>query len=249
MLPLLPFELLLILGIFGFYLVDAAQLLFRNEVLLQSTASGWRARAPAGLSLRGRYLHLPNPLAPGHLLLRLNWYGSAAPIEPQMLLELRGTLQPLRYLCGLLAIQLLLGLPVVLLLFRPGAVWLTQMATIYLTLFTQAVYLWQQRDALRLSRKSALMLAFEVITCPPFGLNLLRRLSLMQAIQGDTLHLLQQLLPATAQHALFSTLQQQVADDLLLEEENSPEYTRLQQLQARLIQLPPLPAAETTSTE
>ncbi|WP_168876483.1 hypothetical protein [Leeia aquatica] len=246
MLHLPPFEVLLVLGVVGFYLFDSAQLLYRNELLLHSTGSTWHVSAPSGLPLRGRYLHIPNPFAPGQLLLRLNWYTSAPALDRQALLELQRTLQPLRYLCGLLAIQLLLGLPLVLLLFRPGSVWLTQMAAIYLILLTQAVYLWQQRAALGLSRKAALMLAFEVITCPPFGLNLLRRLSLMHPLHGDSLQLLQQLLPAPAQTALFTTLQQQLAEDLQLEADDSPERTALLALQARLAQLNPAPAAADT---
>ena len=57
-------EFLLVAGILAFYLFDSARLLHFDDLVISPVRGAWRIVPGGTLEVRGRFLHLPNPLWP-----------------------------------------------------------------------------------------------------------------------------------------------------------------------------------------
>src|SRR3546814_9086970 len=62
-------EVLLVIGIVAFYAQDAMMLLYHDELVFERVARRWRP-SPGGSQWQGRFLFVPNLLAPWRPLLR-----------------------------------------------------------------------------------------------------------------------------------------------------------------------------------
>lgn len=175
-------QALLLPGILAFYLFDAALLLYADEVVFTRTGRRWRAVLGEGAAWSGRSLSLPTGLSPGSPLLRSAWRvaPAAPPAAPPAvpLAQLLAVVAPLRWHAWLLAASLLLGVPAAL-YWRPGPFWLLALlGLIYLPTLAAVLYLWHRRQMAGLTRRQLLAIAFDVLACPPFALNLVSRVTL-----------------------------------------------------------------------
>ena len=170
-------ESLLLLGILAFYLFDASLLLYADEVAFVKYGGKWSAPVGAGFMLAGRYLALPGLWSPGAPVFRSVRRAPAAEERPAVD-ALLAVLRPLRWPARLVALLLFLVVPVSLLVNLAPRLMLGLLGSLYLTSVLSVAYVARRRAALGLSRRDVAAIAFDVIACPPFAINLVRRVTL-----------------------------------------------------------------------
>ena len=136
----LSFEIMLVLGVIGFYMLDSLMLLYVNELIyVQANTKGqWFFICPKlRWQILGKVPCIPNPLTPSSPLFRVSWPVSS-PSELQedseSLQRFLNTLNPLRYFTILLFFLLVVGLPFVLFSFGGGFELLILIGLIYINI-------------------------------------------------------------------------------------------------------------------
>lgn len=180
--------LLLVLGV-ALYLLDAAQLLFANEVLfVRPPGRPWQARFPAGhIGILGRCLVLPRPLEPDAVIVRLSWPGGArgearsgpgSSLADSLETKL-GHLSAVKWLSMLLLPQLFLGLPAVYALSgRSLLPTLAVIALLYVQVLVMLAVLIVKRRRVGLAWSSVVRIGFESLICLPDAINCYRKITL-----------------------------------------------------------------------
>ena len=168
------------------YLYDSTALLYANEAVLTCAGPnrwiaswGW-----SGFLIAGRTVCMLNPLAPHRPSFRLRWNpghietGSADVIWPDCTRTLQGIARPVVFAGIALFVLLPLGM------FSALGVYVIVPAVILL--YGSAVFalvrLFRVRSQLGMNRRRLWSLAFECLACPPFAVNLQRRISLSRVI-------------------------------------------------------------------
>jgi len=178
-------ELQLLLAAVFFYLYDASVLLHPDEGLL--SPSGGRSWAfvyrPNSVALRGRLVHVPNPLLPHRPVYRVAWSAEAVSFADSVDWDERrvrySVLIPFVYLA---ALSIFVLLPACLFWGRSDEQVLAVAALIYANSIAAAIAVVRCRNALGLTRRRAWTTGIECVLCPPFAVNLIRRLSIHERI-------------------------------------------------------------------
>lgn len=180
-----PTELWLPLGAIAFHLYDATLALWQNEVLFERAGERWRVLADSPVRRWGRRLVLPNPFTPQRPLFRMAWsVDDTRPASEVDLAPLTRALRPLGFICQLLGLMLLALWPLCWLL-GAGLAVLALFAGYYLLVIVALVLVWRRRGVLALPARAFWSLAFDVLACAPFAINLVRRLSLRHGLAGS----------------------------------------------------------------
>lgn len=181
-------ELLLVVGVVGFYLHDAMLLLHFDELVFVRAGRRWLASA-GGSQWGGRFLFMPNPLMPAQPVFRGSWLAPAAEAPPALpdLPRFLAGLRPFRVLAVTLWVQQLLVLPALLWAYPHPLAVLALFALVYATVVALAVLLWRRRARLGLDRRAATALAVDCLLCPPHAINIVRRISLQRLLPRDVL--------------------------------------------------------------
>ena len=158
-------EALLMLGVFGLYLLDAAMLLYADEVVLTRGRKGWSASIGAGYMLGGRFPCLPAPFAPWRATFRESWDATLQPDATAPAEAFRRALLPVQCASAVLSGLLFVVLPSALFLHATHMQLLILIATVYCT--------------------SATCIAYNVLACPPFAVNIARKISLARGLGAD----------------------------------------------------------------
>jgi hypothetical protein len=231
-------EVLLLALFVALYLFDSALLLHSNEaLLLQAGGDRWLAGfGSSKLMLRGLELYLPNPLLPTRPIYRLSWqFEGAQSIRPSASQVVRE--KPQQALALLIWNHFWLSfivLPLALFTQMGDMAVLFAFALIYANVVLIALALCWRRRALGLSLKDLASIVFEMAMCPPFALNLIRRLSLRVRVDEDFLHAARRLQqPGDWAHTRLQ-LQARLSQELEVEEADAP---RAQLLRAQYEQL------------
>lgn len=193
-------ELLLVLGLFTFYLHDAARLLHFDELIVSRRWRGWDVSADALLEVRGRFLWLPSAWRPMQPQFRAGWLhadddrvagsNTASDTANDTGGDLNAFVRPLwpiRIGCMLVGICLLVALPVILLGGRDPVQLLAVLATSYTLTLAMLLIVLRRRDALGWTTRQWAGLAGETLLCPPYAINLFRRLCQQRSLRGDPL--------------------------------------------------------------
>jgi hypothetical protein len=134
----------------------------------------------------------------------------------------------LGWLCLLSGLLQLLAFPAVMFLYQTDVSVIAVLAAIYTSILAVIALVWRRAGIFGLTGKKLGALAFECLVCPPFAINLVRRLSIDQCKSADLVVAAEQLLKpeawATAQQQLGARLE----DQMSLEPEGSQRYTALQ---------------------
>lgn len=153
-------------------------LLYADEVVFTKPARRWVAALGDGATWGGRFLGFPALLSPGAPVFRLAWGVRAENAQrPELEVVLRAV-RPLRWLAWLLAIALFGLVPLALAMHWPPSWLLGLLALIYLPTLLAMLWLLRWRTTLGLSGRDIASMGFDVIACPPFALNLIRRVTL-----------------------------------------------------------------------
>lgn len=162
------------------YLYDSFLLLASNEAVL---TRGWRGRWFAGFGalrwrLGSREPYLPNPFTPHRVQVRLAWRfdgieppasNAPAPLIPTELAHFAP------FVCAA-GLALFVLLPLGLFANLGSAFTLAAIVVLYTINIIALVRLWALREGLKLSNRQYSQMAFECFVCPPFAVNLVRRL-------------------------------------------------------------------------
>ncbi len=183
---MLSFEALLILGVIGFYLYDSIMLFNINELLLTKSYKGWFYRFPAlELQLLRRYPLVLNPLTPSIAIFRTSWPNDVNFFNESKIDKFSQSLKPVRLIVNILFLLLLGCLPIISLTYGSGPKLLSLFLVIYLLIIVILVYVFNNRQELILSKGDFTSLALESFLCPPFALNMVRKISLNYPNIGD----------------------------------------------------------------
>jgi len=182
-------EYLLILVVCGLYLYSSAHLLSRNEVLVQLTSSGYKARFDLLTGLRFNKKNLCfYPIFTPHLpLWKMSWRIGAHELSvkhphPDATLPETGFLS---VTSAGLAIVLFFLLPYSLLVANSDRILLVSFLLAYLLVFAQIFHLIGSKKKYRLSSGEVVLLCFEWFFSPPFAINALRSISMKNSSEED----------------------------------------------------------------
>lgn len=138
----------------------------------------WRAALGEGATWRGRFLVFPALLAPGTPVFRAVWREGDRTADAPVGERVLGVLRPLRWPALLVAFALFVLVPLALLLHVSQA-WLPGLLVlIYLPTLLAVAHLARHRTTLGLAWGDLAAISFDVLACPPFALNLVRRVTL-----------------------------------------------------------------------
>ena len=230
----------MVVAICLFYLYDAAIALQAEQGLLRRGRGQWQARlATEGFALRRQWLLWPPLWLLHQPLYRLRWSPTrivlpGAPAPAQALVTHAASFKGFALPLYLLAACLFIALPIALLALHSEAVLLTILGLIYLCTLWIALLTLRHGRRGHSERRLARSTALQLLLCPPFALNAVRRLSLAHGVDSDLLQSAQQLMEP-AQWSAFALRVQSVMEQELQEIAELPEYAQHQaQLQTAL---------------
>lgn len=236
-------EALLVAVLAGLYVYDAGVWLYGNEAVLTRTRRGWQAGFAARFGLwRGRHFYLPSLLAPWRPVFKLVWQYQA-PVQSQPApwpgADAEAALRHFGVLVASLFVTLFIGLPVVVLGRQGDATILALFGIVYLHVIAICVLLWRRKAALRLAPRQLGALAFELLVCPPFAVNVVRRLTLDMKVGEDFFLAAARLLPPERLYAVQRQLVLRLDDEIAAEAEDTERMRTLVERRASLLQTCP----------
>lgn len=167
------FEVLLALGVVGFYVWDSAMLLYANELVYLHSKGRWSfVTATSRMQLLGRYLYLPNLLSPQKALFRVCWSAAASQQghipEEEALKRLLTAVDSLRYLIYPLWTLMIAVLPVTLVVYGASNAFLLVLGLIYIAILALLINLYLKRTELGLSKWALTKITFDSLACAPW---------------------------------------------------------------------------------
>jgi hypothetical protein len=176
----LSYEFDLIVIAILLYLIDSSPLLYANEMVFQCNSRGRWSVAQGRILLAGRFLCVLNPLTPHRPSFRLHWHLTEVPAEREKPVwsdyarDLH-TLAPAVLTAGA---GLFVALPIGM--FSPLGAYavIPALLLIYGGTLVALFRLYRLRDRLALGRRRFIAIAFECMACPPFAVNLVRKITL-----------------------------------------------------------------------
>lgn len=138
--------------------------------------------------IAGRSAFVPNLLLPQRAVFRLDSSAGDTGDEPPDWEKLVEVLAPLAAWVVLSGTALFLGLPVAIISSAPHWLIFTNVGIIYVSLISALVWIKKNEERLQIRSFRFWHFAFEVLACPPFGVNLVRRLSLMASVRESVGH-------------------------------------------------------------
>lgn len=217
-------EVALITGAVALYLYDTIMLLYSNEVLLVHGRRRWRASLGSRFMLGGRFLALPRGLVPGTVVFRGCWgrvgMGPAPLCTP--LPEFLRALRPLQWASRLMAVLLFAAIPACL-IWRPTS---NLMLALVLAFYGMAlgccVYLVTKRKPLGLQGRMLSSAVVDVLACPPFAVNVVRRVTLAVGPATSPDAFAQQMLTSDGYQGLCGEIQARLHLTALAEPAEAP---------------------------
>lgn len=229
-----PTELWLPLGAIAFHLYDATQGLWHNEVLFERAGPRWRLLADSAVRRWGRRLVLPNVFTPHRALFRMAW--SINDARPRVEADpgpFIAALRPVGVICQLLLYMLLALWPLCWIL-GAGLTVLALFAAYYLLVVVALVLVFRRRGGFGLSNRAFWGIAFDVLACAPFAVNLVRRLSLHHGIAGNPLDFAARHFDPATRAKLAALIRRRLEESRAGEAPDAEEGARVAQWLARL---------------
>lgn len=237
---MLSFEALLLYGVLALYLFDSGMLLYANElVFVRDEFAAWRLNCRRiDWLLLGRRPCAPNPLRPDIAVFRVYWLDAdQRPREVAGTLDtLLAALEPLRYLLIALLVLFFVWLPIILILYGSGPQLLGLFAIVYLNIVAILVFIFRNRRLLQVSNGTYLALSFESLACPPFALNLLRKITL-RLVDADPIRLAEKRFDQDDFRDLIELVCRRIDEQLDLMNSDDPRYSTLQAYKSDILGL------------
>ncbi len=233
------------LGLFGlalfFYLYDSTVLLYANEAILVCDAPRqWHAATGmAGFLLAGRTPCVLNPFTPHRPSFRLSWDFNS--LDSQDLksqwMERAQELKVLAPTTFTAAIGLFVLLPLGMFTALGAYAIIPALVLLYGSIVVSLILVARRRLLIAPDWKRLLLLAFECLACPPFGVNMVRRTTLGHRIAEPLPLAAARLLDAPGWTNLRAFCMARLADALQLASVDSNEHKTLEAQRQRLLEL------------
>jgi hypothetical protein len=142
------------------------------------------------LNFFNKYLVIPNLFLSHQLIFKCAWkiknISSPTHLDSEDNIKIISkTLQPLQFL-NILLFWLTIGILPILIIFKFGYIALTiTLSLIYLLNLVSIIFVIIKRKVLQLSWSKVMQLLLDILLCPPFALNLLRKISLNYNIETE----------------------------------------------------------------
>jgi len=108
-----------------------------------------------------------------------------------------------------------------------GERFLFLLAVIYLTISLSLVVFHQKCDALLIQPKTFWSIAFECISCPPFAVNLIRKITWQSNLNFNLIEFAQLHLSKDDFNKFVNKLISKIDERMMIEEIDSPQYEKL----------------------
>lgn len=243
-------ELLLMAVVTGLYLYDSALLLYANEGILTLARNGkWSvAFGSRRYQILGKEVFVPNPFLPHRPLFRLAWsFEGKASKGDERWLDRVSAITPLMPLVLCMTVALFVLLPLGFFARLGDSTLLAAIALLYSSIITALVWIWVKRSVFRLSGKRFASLAFEVLVCSPFALNLVRKLSLDTPVGEDFVQAAGRLLDPQKWDATRDVLASRLDDAIESEDEKSDRVRAMVEHRGKLTdRLEPCPSPKSS---
>lgn len=229
----------------GLYLYDSAVLLHINEaVITPRRGGGWRLRFGARhFTFRGRELYLPSPFLPHRPGFRLLWAPRPGSMDAPATWEARRRLfRPVVPLVWSMACALFVLLPLGLYSVLGDWALLLAIAMLYAGIAGALLWLGIKRNELGLTARRLGILAFELLACPPFAVNVVRRVAVEMPLEADLARAARELQRPQDWNAARSELIARLDEQIEAEDEDSEHGALLRQSRHRLVEEHPCPA-------
>ena len=217
----------LMLVMTGLYLYDSVLMLAINEAaLIQSGRKRWRvAFGTQNYRLAGREPFLPNPFAPHKRIYRMTWaIESAAGKHDEAFLaslnedaRFKGFSAPV----WLMAIALFVLVPAGFFSRLGHDCVLIAMALFYLCALFSLALAYLNRESFGIDGRAFASMAVQSLVCPPFAINLIRKLCAAQRPRGDLLATASLLLPPGGIELVKAQCRKRLDEQIDLEPEGS----------------------------
>ncbi len=238
-------EVLLVLATIGLYLYDSALLLHINEgVITPGRSGGWRVRfGSSHLCFRGKELYLSSPFLPHRPEFRLLWDLPRASMEAHGVWEARrGLFRPIVPLVAGMAGALFVLLPLGLFSALGERMLLLALAVLYLSIAGALLRLGAKRAELGMSTRQFGVLAFELLACPPFAVNVIRRISVEMPLDSDLMSAARQLQDPAGWNATREQIIARLDEQIDAEDDDSERGRLLKDSRRKLMEEGPCPA-------
>jgi len=223
-------QVLLPAGALALYLFDSATLLYGNEVVATRSRKGWRVTGGWDFLVLGRRPCLPNPFAPHRLAIRQRWTVADPETDGEVVdtfPALDRVLRPIKAVV-LALLALLIGvLPVVSVLYGAGAVLLAVFASAYVLVIAGLVLIHRRREVLALSGQQFRSLAVDALACPPFAVNLVRKVSAGWTLPGGLVGYGRAHFGPVARQQTVAIVEQRIAERLSYEDDGTGKHAEL----------------------
>ncbi|MEO8805698.1 MAG: hypothetical protein ABI433_06425 [Burkholderiaceae bacterium] len=223
------------------YLGDSFWLLASNEAVL---FRGWRGRWQAGFGamrwrLGAREPYLPNPFLPHRPQFRLAWRVDGVEPRQKSTLPLQVPPELARFAPFVWGAGVALFVLLPLGMFANLGTGFTMAAIVLLYAINSAalLQLWWLRGRLKLSNPQASQIVFECLVCPPFAVNLVRRLCAKLRHDEDFVAAAARLLRPADLAVAHAECLMRVDEQIECEPESSTRLTALQVARARFVPL------------
>lgn len=224
------FETLLIVGAIGFYLYDSIELLHINEFALLRDDERWRYVYPTfRWQILRRFPFMPNPFRPDVEIHLVSWSARASTRRrsARRLRVFESQIKVLRHSARVLFAMIFLILPLVLLIYGSGLQLLLLFTCVYGTIVVVAFRLYCNRRPLQLTPRRLLVLSFECLACPPFAVNVLRKVTYRSAVIGDPIPFAMRVLDRDAFCRLVNDVCERIELQLCCLDEDAAQYSAL----------------------
>ena len=222
------FEVLLVLGVFGFYFYDSFMLLNINELILTRSSKNWSYQFPIlSFQLLKKFPFLPNLLTPNAALFKVLWPTNDDNLDSKALDVFIKSLIPIQITVIILLLLILIYLPIVAFIYGSGAELLIIFSTIYIVIASILIYIFTQKNNLHLTNIKFISIAFESIVCPPFALNMVRKISLNYSINIDPYLFSNEMFDKNTKLLFTKNLCNVIEDNMKFFEEDSRRYIEL----------------------
>lgn len=216
----------------GLYIYDSALLLHPNEGILNvGILKDWRSGfGSKNTTFAGKELYIPNLLNPVAPIFRLCWqYEKSFPGHQTGWESCIRTLEWFQAPVWFLFSLSFLILPAVLFGHFGDALLLMAFSLIYLTVVLIIVLLYFAKERLTISRREFWFTALDLLICPPFAINVIRRLSLRLQVKEDFVAAASRLQKIVHWRETESELRNRLINEIHGEDEDTPRSEALKQ--------------------
>jgi hypothetical protein len=208
----------------GLYLYDSLLLFNSNDAALVRRGNGtWVAGFGSNrTTLKGKEPFVPNPLLPARPIYRLAWRIEGENLGDVTRWEHKADdLKRFVPLVWILFALAFVALPWVLVARAGDLFVLLAFLLIYAAVFSIILLLGFRRQSVGVSRKQVAWMAFDFLICPPFALNVIRRLSLLTPVSEDFVSAAERLLQPSDWRIARSELIARLDEEIDSEDEDS----------------------------